>query len=238
MTWRSVALWLVLATCPVWSQAQEASAPLSRAASATAGQPSSGRQGCCNEEEGSVKLMLAALGPIVVVLLTGALAYWQYRRQSNDQRETTVRAVFGDLANAFEHYTYSRYEVPRSKDLEELLIRLRWSQFGEVKSAKGIEKLGNLRAGEIRLLLQLVLRIRNTDQMLDHFLSQERPLTSGELDMTRERMTYCLRTAFQVMHSIALDRPELRVAADQLKKQLKDYFDADDLRAFSATSSS
>lgn len=175
-----------------------------------------------------VKAFFSGIIPLAVVALSAWFAYHRYVRESEDRRETIVRAVFGDLANVYEHYVYSYDEFPKNgKDQEEVLTRSRWAQFGELKSVGELEKLGNLRPDEVRLLLQLNLRIRNNDQMFSDFMERiiERSVSLTEKDCgkARSRMKYCAETAREVLLSISSRHADLQRSFDELESKLSGY---------------
>jgi len=99
-----------------------------------------------------------------------------------------------------------------------------------LKSSVELEKLGNLRPDEIRLLLQLNLRIRNNDQMLVDFMHRAKSLSNEDFYKVKGRVTYCIKTAENLLNSICSNREELRLSFEALKKEIEFYIKCDDQR--------
>jgi uncharacterized protein YneF (UPF0154 family) len=146
---------------------------------------------------------------LVGVVLTAWFALKKYQKELNDKREVIVNAVFGDLANVIEHYTYAKNEIILLLSSEnEKVIRLKFSQFGALKSVEKVQELGNLTPKQIRLLLQINLRIRNTDLLLESLLNIS--LTKKEVEQLNQRMNYCINTASEIIGDIVSTRKKLR----------------------------
>ena len=52
--------------------------------------------------------ILKIVVPIIAVILTAWFALNKYSKENNDKKELMVNAVFGDLINIVEHYTYAK----------------------------------------------------------------------------------------------------------------------------------
>lgn len=73
---------------------------------------------------------------------TAIFAYFRYVREQERQRRTLLNALFAELANMFEHYTYAAADLPAdASDTFELKKRLRWSKYGAVRSASDVGKM-------------------------------------------------------------------------------------------------
>jgi hypothetical protein len=76
----------------------------------------------------------------------GALAvawigYKRYLGEQADQQETLLNALFGELANIYEHYSYAASELPTdTSDAKELRLRLNWSKYGDMQSTQTIRE--------------------------------------------------------------------------------------------------
>lgn len=157
--------------------------------------------------------------PIGITLLGAWLAYRRYLKERSDNRDLIVNAIFGDLANLVEHYTYASNELDLALgSTEEKNTRIRMSQFGTLRSIDKIELLGNLSTTQIRELLQINLRVRNTDQILEDLLKIDK-LTSSELERVKVRMSYCISSSAELLESIAKSRSDLKTEYESLRKR-------------------
>ena len=149
--------------------------------------------------------------PVLLVLLGGWLAIRKYLKEKNDKKELLVNVVFGDLTNILEHYIYAKNEIYLLQESEqEKTIRLRFSQFGKMVSLEKLDGLGNLSTNEIRELLQLNLRIRNTDLILQDMLDTNKKILDSDIARLKSRMSYCAKTALNLLESISKQRKELK----------------------------
>lgn len=111
---------------------------------------------------------------------------WQRRRDV----ETLRNALFAELRHIRQHYGYAGPELPPLQRKRELEKRLKWSKFGEVSTVKDLGRYAILGAKEMQLLLQISLRIRNTDQLLDMLLEDPAAVTDVDLEELLARMEY------------------------------------------------
>lgn len=161
------------------------------------------------------------LATLIAVILAAWFVYKKYLKENNDKKELIVNAVFGDLTNVIEHYTYARNEIHLVLLSEqEKNIRLRYSQFGSLRSIEKIDQLGNLSSLQIRLILQLDLRIRNTDLLLNDLLNNNN-LTNTDIERLKNRMDYCIFTANEIVDSIVINRSELREDRETIREKIK-----------------
>lgn len=72
---------------------------------------------------------------------------------------------------------------------------------------------------QIRLVLQLNLRIRNTDLLLKHF-SKTGLLTESEINKLEKRMLFCITSAKEIIISIVKDRKVLGEEWENIKSKL------------------
>ena len=65
---------------------------------------------------------------VILAFITAIFAYWRYTREQQHHRNTLLNALFGELANIYEHYTYNAFELPCNvENNNELKKRLSWS---------------------------------------------------------------------------------------------------------------
>jgi predicted nuclease with TOPRIM domain len=175
-----------------------------------------------------LELVLKALvqNALLIALVVAGIGYWRYRKELAEIRTVLINALFGELANLYEHYSYALNELPRSNsDIGELKKRFKWSKYGELHSTREISRLGFLSVTDIQLLLQLGLRIRNTDQLLD-ILSESiiaegsNSVTANDLSSVAGRMKYIIRTTQQLMRGLIKKNPDL----EEIMKEIENHF--------------
>jgi hypothetical protein len=165
--------------------------------------------------------LIGAASGVLVTFLTAWVAVRHYQREQAHHEEKLLNALFGELANILEHYAYAVNELPLSADDPHTLrMRLQWSRFGNLRSTEEIDKYGFLKAGDIRLLLQLNLRIRNTDLLLDSMVSDLSTATELGLKAIRERMRYAIATSTALLKQLVAAQPVLAEVLSEIKAQL------------------
>ncbi len=168
-----------------------------------------------------VTAVVAAATALLVTYIAAWLGYRQYRKQKTHREAGLVSALFGELANMLEHYTYAEVELPRDPaDTAELKKRLLWSKFGALTCAQNFTQFGFLAARDIRLLLQINLRVRNTDTLCDHFLDQLSNTSSGDLEGLRNRMRYVVESTQELMRSVADQSEDLEGIYSEVRKDM------------------
>jgi hypothetical protein len=166
-----------------------------------------------------VKLFL----PLGITLLGAWLAYKRYLKDKEDKKDLIINAVFGDLANLIEHYSYAKNELFLIlKSPQEQITRIRMSQFGVLRSIEKIELLGNLNSSQIRALLQINLRVRNTDQLLQDMLKIDK-ITANDLERIQNRMSYCAKSANILLKTMIEKRKDLGVEYERFIKNNSNY---------------
>ena len=168
-----------------------------------------------------VAALIGFSSTVVVTLIAAWAGYKRYLRERDHQREALLNALFGELANIFEHYSYAVVELSKCtlSGSDELRIHLEWSMYGTLHSTQEISRYGFLSAADIRLLLQLGLRVRNNDQLIRILL--ERRLASISDDRSlRSRMRYTLDTTRQLLDRLVKKRPKLESILIEIKKDL------------------
>jgi hypothetical protein len=136
-------------------------------------------------------------GALIIAAAAATFAYYRYLQEQKHQRSTLLNALFSEIANIYEHYSYAAHEIPTTLEDEfEIQKRLRWSSYGKISSISDIEKLGFLSALNIKALLQLGLLIRNDDMLLQQ-------LQEKKEEITPERLKY-LKTASRIPKELSL----------------------------------
>jgi hypothetical protein len=165
--------------------------------------------------------LIGAGGALIVALVVAYIGYKRYLHERAHQQETLLNALFGELANIYEHYSYAKNELPTStSDAKELRLRLQWSKYGKLQSTENIDQYGFLSASDIRLFLQLGLRIRNNDVLLDLLLADIPAMTQDDLASANKRMDYPIETTRDLINRLVEKRPGLRNVLIVIEKDL------------------
>lgn len=165
--------------------------------------------------------VIALISALLVAGLTAVFAYIRYVREQEHQRRTLLNALFAELANILEHYTYAAAEFPTdATDDFELKKRLRWSKYGAVRSANDIGKMGFLDASNIKAFLQLELRIRNDAIVLDQLIENVSAATPPRLQDVKARLRYRADDAGWLLQQLIARRPALSKTLADVKKEL------------------
>lgn len=162
--------------------------------------------------------LIGATSALVVAIIAALLGFWRYLRERGDEQRTLLHALFGELANLFEHYTYAEAELKLAAHGEQA-IRLKLSMYGQTQFASAIDKYGFLSVGNVRSVLQLQLRIRNVDLVLER-LNAAPSIPARELDVVSSRMKYILATTRKLMDDLAAHRPKLAAIRDAVYSDL------------------
>ena len=135
---------------------------------------------------------------IIAALAAFGTILWQHFKD----KEALRHALFAELRHIRQHYGYAIAELPSTVDTDPPDIELKWSKYGEVQSAKELAKFAILGANQMQLLLQISLRIRNTDIYIDHLLGRLSPINSRDIIQLRERMDYIRSSADKLVEFI------------------------------------
>jgi hypothetical protein len=165
--------------------------------------------------------LVGAAGALVVAVVVAWIGYKRYLGEQADQQETLLNALFGELANIYEHYSYAASELPTdTSDAKELRLRLNWSKYGDMQSTQKVSEYGFLSADDIRLVLQLGLRIRNNDILFELLLADFSAIENSDLSIATERMQYAIKTTHELIHALVAKRPRLQPILDAIDIKL------------------
>ncbi len=168
-----------------------------------------------------VPALIGAASALLVTLVAAWVGYRRYLHERAHDQETLLNALFGELANIYEHYTYAAHELPTdTSDAKELRLRLQWSMYGGLQSTQQVSRYGFLNAADIRLLLQLGLRIRNSDRFLELLLADLSAVKRHDLSSATVRMRYVINTTHQLIHRLVSKRPRLQKILLEIENDL------------------
>ena len=163
------------------------------------------------------KIVAGAFG-IVGVFLGAVLAsasnfgFKSWELRSHQRSLTTV--LVGELINIRQHYFYVENELPESLSSIPDAIALKMSRYDKlVFSGKDIADLGFLTDNDITDLMQLSLRVRNTDLYIDALLREHERGQKGfqtELKKLKDRVGHVRRWNSEIGGAIVSRNPNLR----------------------------
>jgi len=166
----------------------------------------------------SIYAFTSAVG---LAFLTAVFAYWRYTREQKHQQDALLNALFGELANIYEHYTYASFELPLDpKDQQELKKRLKWSIYGNLRSTKDVTRFGFLNASDINSLLQLELRIRNNDLLIQQYLDDMPSVSNEQLKYMQHRLKLRMTDSYGLLERLFVKSPRLRNIFSDIKRGL------------------
>lgn len=136
-----------------------------------------------------IEIVSIFLGAVLAWLST---LYFQYRLELAQQKRL-LTVIFGELLNIRRHYAYAGSELPDRFETRSDWLPLEMSVYGDLSFNKDdLSRLGFLQDRDIADLIQLSLKIRNTDLCVEMLLEQLREKKGEFLDVEylRNRMDY------------------------------------------------
>lgn len=157
---------------------------------------------------------------IIAAAAAATFAYYRYLQEQKHQRSTLLNALFSEIANIYEHYSYAAHEIPTTLEDEfEIQKRLRWSSYGKISSISDIEKLGFLSALNIKALLQLGLLIRNDDMLLQQLQEKKEEITPERLKYLKGRFKDRIENSERIISELIKSYPHLHPIFENIKSQ-------------------
>lgn len=147
-----------------------------------------------------VPALIGAASALLVTLVAAWVGYRRYLHERAHDQETLLNALFGEA--------------------KELRLRLQWSMYGGLQSTQQVSRYGFLNAADIRLLLQLGLRIRNSDRFLELLLADLSAVKRHDLSSATVRMRYVINTTHQLIHRLVSKRPRLQKILLEIENDL------------------
>ncbi len=166
--------------------------------------------------------IIAAFTSVAVLVLTASVSQIRFLYERRAERESLLNGLFAEMASICEHYVYVHAEFleTASWDHGTTLERLRLARYGDLLSTEDFGRYGFLNAEDVRLLLQLRLRIRNNDLILDSLLEKQQNGRPIALEAIPGRASYASATANEVMRRLAGKRRRLRDTLNALKREV------------------
>lgn len=163
----------------------------------------------------------AAFVAVFATAFAAFVAYLRYRAEQRHQQDVFLNALFGELTSLYEHYHYAGAGLPRdNSSIPELSVLLRYSLYGELRSVEDVTRCGFLTANDIRLLLQLGLRVRNNDVLVRLLLEDPDLATQPRLLELRRRMAFTIETTRHLIARLCEWRPALKEVLDKIEPDL------------------
>lgn len=168
-----------------------------------------------------VAALIAATSALLGAMVAAAVAYGLYRRQRKDDQERLLNALFGELANIYQHYRYASPELPKdTSDRKEVCLRLRWATYGALHSTEDLTRYGFLSDDDVRGVLQLALRVRNNDLFIDFLLKAPSAIEASDLAYADQRMSYAIHTAQTLINGLVEKHPRLQSVLAKVEEEL------------------
>ena len=151
-------------------------------------------------------LLAALCGAITGGTAAWIIEYWRRRRDSAG----LLNILFAELRNIQEHYRYAAGELPKDATGDQLALRtaLAWAKYGDVVSMKSLQSLGFIGTCEVQLLLQIALRIRNTDTLLALLLDDLALAGPERMSLLHERSDYIHESVITLLESLLHKNPK------------------------------
>jgi len=161
-----------------------------------------------------------AIGAIIAAALNIIANHISRIKNEKVKKEACVKILFGELLNILNHYQFSVIPISLidgdDRNVQEVIKRMEFAKYGDFKAANNIELYGFLSAIQVRNIHQLSLKIRNTDTLINSYLSSEciknaESATHEEINLVREigsRMYYVSDTADLLLSYISEQHPE------------------------------
>ena len=133
------------------------------------------------------------------------------------------RTLFYELLHILQHYSYVKKDIiVREFDINqqwEIKKDLMYSQYGKFLSATKFDEYGFLTETEIKNLLVLSFRIRNTDNLIKLILDDNREITSLLLKEFKERKNFIYHSADNILTVMIKENTEYRKIYNKLVKE-------------------
>lgn len=162
---------------------------------------------------------------VVTILLGAALAwlstsYFQYQKDRGEQKRL-LTVIFGELLKIRRHYAYSSNDVPASMTERGDMLPVEMSMYGDLLFTKSdLTRLGFLTNQDVADLIQLSLKIRNTDlalkHALDHFSSDMK--TPFDMKAAKIRMRYVSSVVDRIIKVLVERNPNLNNITPDIEK--------------------
>jgi hypothetical protein len=72
-------------------------------------------------------------GALIIAAAAATFAYYRYLQEQKHQRSTLLNALFSEIANIYEHYSYAAHEIPTTLEDEFEMTTCFYSNFRKKK---------------------------------------------------------------------------------------------------------
>ena len=161
----------------------------------------------------AVSIAAVVLGAILT--WSGTVYFHRHKVKSDQRRRLSV--LFGELLNIHLHYEIAASELPDSLSSRIDVLRLKMSEYGEVSyTGKALAELNLLDAQTVMQLMQLILKIRNTDYAIKLIFDQHGSENGfpeyerADKEILESRMRYVVNVTNGVLFQLSENYPELK----------------------------
>jgi len=105
------------------------------------------------------------------------------------------------------------------KEIQNLRQKLLFTKYGDFLSGKNFAKYGFLSEKEVKNLLQLSFRIRNSDYLIDIILQTQKDISTNEYNEIVKRAEFICISTKNLLNYIANQNPALKLSKEELEKE-------------------
>lgn len=167
--------------------------------------------------------MTLAIGAIIgaIIAFFGNRLLEDYRKKNNEK--ILMNSLFGELLHVFQHFNYSTDKIKEKgltpDEIKYIKKVLLFTKYGKFISGKHFDRYGFLSEVEIKNLLQLSLRIRNSDYLIDLILDKSNTLTPEQYNEIAERANFICKSTQHLLSYIISKNPSFESSVDFKKFQ-------------------
>ena len=164
-----------------------------------------------------LKVLIPLMSIFFGAFLTWSGTYFFQRRSQIFEQKRLLSVLFGELLNIRQHYFYASAELPSSITSRRSVLALKMALYGKFAiEGKDLPSLGFLTDKDIAEIMQLMLKVRNTDFSIELSLEYSdkrgRPIefTAADQAIIKRRMSYVIDVVEALILGIAKRNPPLR----------------------------
>ncbi len=169
-----------------------------------------------------LKLVISGIIAALIALLGNRLLD---NRKNERSKKQLINSLFGELLHVLQHYGYSEKSIENREltydEIESLKRNLLFKKYGEFSSSKDFDKYGFLTSEEIKNLLQLSFRIRNTDSLIDQVLSSDNKITTEQFNEILERAHYIIASTQHLLRFMSSTNEEFKKLVTVIESKIK-----------------
>lgn len=168
-----------------------------------------------------IELKLIASGVIAAFIALLGNRLLESKKNKRNEKQL-INSLFGELLHVLQHYGYSELSIhDGSLTSEEMRRKLIFKKYGKFSSSKDFDKYGFLTSEEIKNLLQLSFRIRNTDSLIDQILDKSEKITTAQFNETLERAHFIIASTQHLLGFMSVNNDEFKKLIKTIELKVK-----------------